>query len=154
MIRNAVGGKPLPIYGDGMNVRDWLYVHDHCGAIREVLARGRPGEVYNVGGASERTNRQVVDALCAVLDELLPGSPMRPHAGLIAFVEDRPGHDRRYAMDTTKIQRELGWRPSVDFETGLRHTVQWYLDNRGWVDGVTSGEYRNWIDRNYGQRMS
>jgi dTDP-glucose 4,6-dehydratase len=154
MIRNAVSGKPLPIYGDGMNVRDWLYVHDHCSAIREVLARGRPGEVYNIGGASERTNRQVVDALCAVLDELSPGSPVRPHAALIAFVEDRPGHDRRYAIDTTKIQRELGWRPSVDFETGLRHTVQWYLDNRGWVDGVTSGEYRNWIDRNYGQRMS
>ena len=153
MIENAIAGNPLPIYGDGLNVRDWLYVVDHCSAIREVLARGRPGEVYNVGGASERTNRQVVEALCAALDELSPDSPVRPHAELVSFVKDRPGHDRRYAVDTSKIAAELGWRPSVDFETGLRRTVQWYLDNREWVAGVVSGAYREWIDQNYGERV-
>ena len=127
MIVNALAGKPLPIYGDGLNVRDWLYVKDHCSAIRAVLARGRPGEVYNIGGWNERTNRQIVDAICALLDELRP-DPAGPHRRLISFVTDRPGHDRRYAIDARKIERELGWRPAESFETGIRKTVQWYLD--------------------------
>ena len=138
----AVQGEPLPIYGDGSNVRDWLYVEDHCRAIWRVLEAGRPGEVYNVGGDSERTNLQVVDTLCGLLDELLPDSPHRPHARLKAFVKDRPGHDKRYAIDATKLQSELGWRPLESFETGLRRTLLWYLDHRDWCRRVTDGSYR------------
>jgi dTDP-glucose 4,6-dehydratase len=142
MIHNAVNGKPLPIYGNGQNIRDWLYVRDHCLAIERVLTAGRPGEVYNIGGDSERTNLQVVDALCAILDELLPDSPQRPHSRLKTFVADRPGHDLRYAIDAGKIQSELGWRPEEDFESGLRKTVQWYLEHQGWCDHVMDGSYR------------
>jgi dTDP-glucose 4,6-dehydratase len=141
MIRNALAGRPLPIYGDGGNVRDWLYVGDHCSAISRVLVAGRPGEVYNVGGNSERTNLQVVDTLCAVLDELVPASPYRPHAQLKSFVADRPGHDRRYAIDATKLKRELGWEPAESFDSGIRRTVQWYLANQSWCDEVTGDRY-------------
>jgi dTDP-glucose 4,6-dehydratase len=149
MILNATAGKPLPVYGDGRNVRDWLYVGDHCRAIRAVLAHGRPGETYNVGGASERANLDVVRSICHLLDELHPGSPVTPHEELITFVKDRPGHDRRYAIDSGKIKRELGWRPNETFESGLRKTVSWYLDKQAWVRSVTSGEYRKWMDLNY-----
>ncbi len=142
MIHKARAGEPLPIYGDGGNVRDWLYVTDHCRAIWRVLEAGTPGEVYNVGGNSERTNLEVVDTLCALLDELLPDSPHRPHAGLKAFVKDRPGHDRRYAIDASKLMGELGWEPLETFESGMRRTVQWYLDNPEWVRRVTDGSYR------------
>jgi dTDP-glucose 4,6-dehydratase len=142
MILNALEGKPLPVYGDGRNVRDWLFVEDHCRAIRRVLEAGRPGEVYNIGGEAERTNLEVVEAVCDAVDARRPGLPHAPCRGLIRFVRDRPGHDRRYAMDATKIRRELGWRPEVDFESGLGRTVQWYLDNPGWVEGVSSGSYR------------
>jgi dTDP-glucose 4,6-dehydratase len=141
MIRNALAGRPLPIYGDGGNVRDWLYVGDHCSAISRVLEAGRPGEVYNVGGNSERTNLQVVDTLCAVLDELVPASPYRPHAQLKSFVADRPGHDRRYAIDATKLKRELGWEPAESFDSGIRRTVQWYLASQAWCDEVTGNRY-------------
>jgi dTDP-glucose 4,6-dehydratase len=150
MIANAVAGKPLPVYGDGRNVRDWLFVADHCEAVRAVLARGRPGETYNIGGSAERTNLEVVTALCAILDELRPLDTR--HSTLITHVKDRPGHDRRYAMDTRKIERELGWRPRERFETGLRKTVEWYLANLAWVENVASGAYRNWIDLNYRNR--
>jgi len=142
MILNAMAGKPLPIYGDGGNVRDWLYVEDHCRAIWRVLEKGEPGEVYNVGGNSERTNLEVVDTLCALLDELLPESPHRPHAQLKTYVTDRPGHDRRYAIDASKIKRELGWEPQESFESGLRSTVNWYLQNPEWCERVTDGSYR------------
>ncbi len=142
MIHKARSGEPLPIYGDGGNVRDWLYVEDHCRAILRVLEAGCPGEVYNVGGDSERTNLEVVDALCALLDELCPGSPHRPHAQLKRFVTDRPGHDRRYAIDAGKLERELGWRPRESFESGLRRTVSWYLDNTAWAERVMDGRYR------------
>ncbi len=152
IILNAVRGKPLPIYGDGLNVRDWLYVGDHCEAIRAVLARGRSGETYNIGGCNEKTNLEVVNTVCAILDELLPDSPSRPHASLITFVKDRLGHDRRYAIDAGKIGRELGWRPKESFETGIRKTVQWYLDHMAWVEQVASGEYRNWVEANYSER--
>ena len=135
VIRNAVAGKPLPVYGDGLNVRDWLYVRDHCAAIREVLARGRPGEVYNIGGASERTNIDVVNTICALLDEMRPRARGR-HADLIAFVKDRPGHDRRYAIDARKIAGELGWRPAESFESGMAKTVRWYLDNEAWAEDI------------------
>jgi dTDP-glucose 4,6-dehydratase len=140
------------VYGDGLNVRDWLYVADHCEALRLVLARGRPGETYNVGGRSERTNLQVVEALCATLDELLPGSAHAPHRRLVTFVKDRPGHDRRYAIDCAKVERELGWRPAQTFESGLRATVEWYLANQQWVQRVTSGAYREWVATNYERR--
>ncbi|MCE2999313.1 MAG: dTDP-glucose 4,6-dehydratase [Betaproteobacteria bacterium] len=150
MILNALAGKPLPVYGDGKNVRDWLYVGDHCAGIRAALARGRPGETYNIGGNSEKTNLEVVHTLCALLDELQPAGA--PHAKLITFVKDRPGHDRRYAINATKIRDELGWGPQERFETGLRRTVRWYLDNKGWTDNVTSGAYRHWIDANYRER--
>jgi dTDP-glucose 4,6-dehydratase len=153
MIVNALAGKPLPIYGDGLNVRDWLYVKDHCSAIRAVLAGGRPGEVYNIGGWNERTNRQIVDAICALLDELRP-DPQGPYRRLISFVTDRPGHDRRYAIDARKIERELGWRPAESFETGIRKTVQWYLDHQGWVTRVQSGAYRDWLAQHYGAAVS
>lgn len=149
VIHNALAGKPLPIYGDGSNVRDWLYVGDHCSAIRRVLEAGRVGETYNIGGRNEKTNLEVVHTLCAILDELHPGSPVTPHASLIAFVKDRPGHDRRYAIDATKIERELGWTPGETFETGIRRTVAWYLANADWVNHVTSGEYRRWVSQNY-----
>jgi dTDP-glucose 4,6-dehydratase len=150
VILNSLGGKPLPIYGDGKNVRDWLYVGDHCAAIRAVLQRGRPGETYNVGGKNEKTNLEVVYSICAILDELAP----RPdkYASLITFVKDRPGHDRRYAIDPIKIEREIGWQPAEIFETGIRKTVQWYLDNGDWIRGVTSGDYKHWLEKNYAQR--
>ena len=149
VIHNALAGKPLPIYGDGSNVRDWLYVSDHCSAIRHVLEAGRVGETYNIGGCNEKTNVDVVNTLCAMLDDLHPDSPVTPHASLIAFVKDRPGHDQRYAIDARKIERELGWTPSETFETGIRKTVAWYLANADWVDHVTSGEYRRWVSKNY-----
>ncbi len=150
MISKALAGEPLPVYGDGKNVRDWLYVGDHCSAIRAVLARGTPGEVYNVGGNSERQNIEVVHTLCRILDELAPAR--EPYSRLITYVTDRPGHDRRYAIDARKIARELGWEPSVAFEDGMRRTVQWYLDNADWVKAVQSGEYRQWLDVNYVRR--
>jgi len=142
MIAKAMAGEPLPIYGDGGNIRDWLYVEDHCRAIDRVLEAGRPGEVYNIGGDSERTNLEVVDTLCRLLDEALPDSPRRPHSQLKQFVTDRPGHDRRYAIDATKIQTELGWQPAETFETGLARTLAWYLDNQDWTRRVTDGSYR------------
>ncbi|QUP54759.1 dTDP-glucose 4,6-dehydratase [Ralstonia syzygii] len=148
MITNALSGKPLPVYGDGQNVRDWLYVGDHCAAIREVLARGRLGETYNVGGWNEKTNLDVVHTLCDLLDELKPKAT-GSYRDQIAFVKDRPGHDRRYAIDARKLERELGWKPAETFETGLRKTVQWYLDNQVWVQDVVSGEYRNWVAKQY-----
>jgi len=146
MIVNALAGKPLPVYGDGGNVRDWLYVGDHCAAIRAVLARGRVGETYNVGGNAEMKNLDVVRTICAILSELRPG---RDYAAQIAFVKDRPGHDRRYAIDAAKIARELRWHPAETFETGMRRTVEWYLDNANWIAGVTSGDYQKWISLNY-----
>jgi dTDP-glucose 4,6-dehydratase len=149
MILNASQGKPLPVYGDGRNVRDWLHVSDHCTALREVLARGRPGEVYNIGGESERQNIDVVQTVCDLLDEMLPASAVEPRRRLITFVKDRPGHDRRYAVDCSKVKHELGWRPQVAFEEGLRRTVRWYLDNGDWVRGVQSGDYQRWMERNY-----
>ncbi|MFP5410024.1 MAG: dTDP-glucose 4,6-dehydratase, partial [Gammaproteobacteria bacterium] len=151
VIHNALAGKPLPIYGDGSNVRDWLYVGDHCSAIRRVLETGRVGETYNIGGCNEKTNLEVVHTLCAILDELHADSPVTPHAKLITFVKDRPGHDRRYAIDATKIERELGWTPSETFETGIRKTVAWYLAHPDWVAHVTSGEYRHWVSKNYAE---
>jgi dTDP-glucose 4,6-dehydratase len=153
MIVNALAGKPLPVYGDGMQVRDWLYVKDHCSAIREVLARGQVGETYNVGGWNERPNIEIVKTICALLDELQPdaaGSYVR----LIRYVTDRPGHDRRYAIDARKLERELGWKPAETFETGIRKTVRWYLDNQAWVQRVQSGAYRDWVDRNYAGRSA
>ncbi|SEF65208.1 dTDP-glucose 4,6-dehydratase [Bryocella elongata] len=152
MILNALDGKPLPVYGDGQQVRDWLYVKDHCSAIRTVLEKGRVGETYNVGGCNQRANLDVVNTLCALLDELVPESKYRPHSQLIRFVQDRPGHDRRYAIDATKIEGELGWHPQESFETGLRKTVSWYLENTEWIDSVKSGEYLKWIDTNYSDR--
>ncbi len=151
MITNALAGKPLPVYGDGKNVRDWLYVEDHCSAIRMVLNGGRVGETYNVGGRNERNNLEVVHALCALLDELKPRADGVSYTDQITFVKDRPGHDRRYAIDATKLEVELGWRAAENFETGLRKTIQWYLSNQIWVDGVTSGNYKNWIDTHYGK---
>jgi dTDP-glucose 4,6-dehydratase len=152
MILNATQGKPLPVYGDGKNVRDWLYVTDHCSGIRAALERGRLGETYNIGGRSEKTNLEVVRTLCAILDELRPLPAGTRHASLISFVKDRPGHDRRYAIDCAKIERELGWQPRESFETGIRKTVQWYLENPAWVRDVASGAYREWIETNYGKR--
>lgn len=152
VIHNALAGKPLPIYGDGSNIRDWLYVTDHCLGIMTVLEKGRVGETYNIGGNNEKTNLEVVKTICAILDELHPGSPVTPHEKLISFVKDRPGHDARYAINASKIIRELGWQPLESFETGIRKTVAWYLDNRAWVDNVISGEYRNWLQTNYATR--
>jgi dTDP-glucose 4,6-dehydratase len=151
MIVNALAGKPLPIYGDGMQVRDWLYVGDHCSAIRAVLAGGRVGEVYNIGGWNEKPNRDIVHTVCALLDELKP-DPAGPYLRLITHVTDRPGHDRRYAIDARKIESELGWRPAETFETGIRKTVLWYLANSDWVANVQSGGYRDWVSQNYGGR--
>ncbi|MEB2351352.1 MAG: dTDP-glucose 4,6-dehydratase [Burkholderiaceae bacterium] len=153
MIANALAGKPLPVYGDGLNVRDWLYVTDHCAAIRRVLEAGRPGETYNIGGNAERTNIEIVRQVCTLLDARRP-DPAGPHARLVSYVKDRPGHDRRYAIDASKIERELGWRPAETFDSGLARTVDWYLANQGWVSEVVSGEYRNWVELNYGGRRS
>lgn len=150
VINNALQGKPLPIYGDGMNVRDWLYVGDHCAALRQVLARGRPGETYNIGGWNEMPNLVIVNTICALLDELRPDAA-GPHGRLISFVKDRPGHDRRYAVDARKIERELGWRPAETFASGIRKTVAWYLDHADWVARVTSGAYHEWVDQHYGR---
>ncbi|MHB8800086.1 MAG: dTDP-glucose 4,6-dehydratase [Thermoanaerobaculia bacterium] len=151
ILLNALRGKPLPVYGDGMNVRDWLYVGDHCAAIRAVLANGRPGETYNVGGWNEMPNLVIVKTLCRLLDEARP-DPAGPRERLVTFVKDRPGHDRRYAIDARKIDRELGWKPAETFETGIRRTVDWYLENLTWVEDVASGDYRRWIEANYGDR--
>ena len=149
VIHNALVGKPLPIYGDGRQIRDWLYVRDHCRAIRLILEGGRVGETYNIGGGNEQTNLDVVQALCAILDELQPRADGRSYTSQIAFVKDRPGHDRRYAVNAGKIARELGWKPQETFETGIRKTIAWYLDNQSWVANVTSGAYRRWIDKQY-----
>jgi dTDP-glucose 4,6-dehydratase len=149
MIHNALAGKPLPVYGDGRQVRDWLHVDDHCMALRAVLAKGRPGETYNIGGRSERANLDVVHAVCRALDAAKPRANGRPHAELVTHVKDRLGHDRRYAIDDSKIARELGWKPAVDFDQGIAQTVRWYLDNQPWVASVTSGTYREWIERQY-----
>ena len=151
IIANALAGKPLPVYGDGMNVRDWLYVGDHCAAIRRVLEAGRPGEVYNVGGNNEMPNLEVVRTVCRLLDTMLP-DPAGARERLIRFVTDRPGHDRRYAIDARKIERELGWRPAETFETGIARTVAWYLEHQDWVARVQSGAYRDWIATNYEAR--
>jgi len=150
VILNALAGKAIPVYGDGLNVRDWLYVDDHCAGIRKVLEAGRPGEVYNIGGNGEKNNLEVVQTLCAVLDELRPAA--RPHASLIAYVKDRPGHDRRYAIDAGKIRRELGWQAAGNFAGGIRRTVGWYLANAEWTRSVTSGEYQKWVSANYQER--
>ena len=152
MIKNAIAGQSLPVYGDGKQVRDWLYVGDHCSALRVVLERGQIGETYNVGGRNEQANLDTVELLCSLLDELLPGSSNVPHRKLIKFVTDRPGHDRRYAINADKIERQLGWKPAETFSTGLRRTVEWYLANQEWVEQVTSGAYRQWIDLNYAHR--
>jgi dTDP-glucose 4,6-dehydratase len=149
MILNARSGKPLPVYGDGQNVRDWLYVGDHCEAIRVVLARGKPGETYNIGGWNEKKNVEIVDSICSLLDELSPNDPVMPHRDLVTFVKDRPGHDRRYAIDARKIERELQWHPKETFETGIRKTMRWYLEHEDWVREVTSGDYRKWIATQY-----
>jgi dTDP-glucose 4,6-dehydratase len=150
MVHNAINGKPLPVYGDGQNVRDWLYVADHCDAILMVLEKGRTGETFNIGGLNEQKNIDVVNILCALLDELHPKGA--PHNRLISYVKDRPGHDRRYAIDCKKLQCDLGWAPKESFHTGIRKTVQWYLENPKWVEKVVSGEYREWIAGNYSAR--
>ncbi|WP_143890101.1 dTDP-glucose 4,6-dehydratase [Tepidimonas alkaliphilus] len=165
MIVHALAGRPLPIYGDGRQVRDWLYVRDHCAAIRRVLEAGQPGQTYNIGGRNEKTNLEVVQTICALLDELAPapqrgvrdtrsGQPIARYAELITHVPDRPGHDRRYAIDARKIERELGWRPSETFDSGIRKTVQWYLDHPDWVARAQSGAYRDWLTRHYGAALA
>ncbi|MDD5280391.1 dTDP-glucose 4,6-dehydratase [Acidithiobacillus sp.] len=151
MIHNALAGKPLPVYGDGQNVRDWLYVEDHCRAIARVLDAGKPGETYNIGGHNEVRNIDVVHTLCDLLDRMRPRSDGQSYRTQITFVTDRPGHDRRYAIDATKIGRELGWKPQETFTTGLERTVQWYLDHSEWVEHVTSGAYRQWVNQQYGE---
>jgi dTDP-glucose 4,6-dehydratase len=154
MIANALQGKALPVYGDGQQVRDWLYVVDHCRALRTVLERGRIGQTYNVGGGNQRSNLEVVTTVCALLDELVPQSKFKPHLQLVKYVTDRPGHDRRYAIDARKLEGELGWQAQESFETGLRKTVEWYLANAAWVESVTSGAYQQWVTQNYGGRAS
>jgi len=149
VIHNALSGKALPIYGDGQQIRDWLYVKDHCSAIRRVLEAGTLGETYNVGGWNEKANLDVVHTLCAILDELQPRADAQSYKTQITFVKDRPGHDKRYAIDASKLERELGWKPAETFETGIRKTVQWYLANGDWVQNVTSGNYRNWVEKQY-----
>ena len=149
MIVNALAGKSLPVYGDGQQIRDWLYVKDHCSAIRRVLEAGRVGEVYNIGGCNEKPNIEIVHTVCALLDELRPRTDGRSYREQITYVTDRPGHDRRYAIDASKIEHELGWKPAETFETGIRKTVQWYLDNQSWVSNVQSGAYRTWVEKNY-----
>jgi len=151
-IQNALAGKALPIYGDGQQIRDWLYVKDHCSAIRRVLADGTLGETYNVGGWNEKPNLEVVHTLCTILDELSPRADGKSYQTQITFVTDRPGHDRRYAIDATKLERELGWKPAETFETGIYKTVQWYLANQAWAEAVTSGSYREWVGKNYASR--
>ena len=151
VILNALDGKPLPIYGDGQQVRDWLFVQDHTRAIARVLASGRVGETYNIGGWNEKANLDVVKTICAKLDTLRPRADGQPYASQITFVKDRPGHDRRYAIDARKIERELGWKPQETFESGIQKTIQWYLDNPEWVNNVKSGDYRQWVDKQYGQ---
>lgn len=161
IINNALDGKSLPVYGDGANVRDWIYVEDHCAALKMIMERNRPGEVYNIGATDERKNIDVVRLICSTLDELKPvwtneNVSMRginQYADLIFFVPDRPGHDRRYAIDSSKVEREIGWKPSIAFETGLRQTIQWYLDHHDWVEHVRSGEYMDWINKNYSWRL-
>ena len=163
MIVNALAGKPLPVYGDGQQIRDWLYVKDHCSAIRRVLEAGKIGEVYNVGGWNEKANLEIVHTVCDLLEELRPpttshsqlttsNSPLTTYRSLITYVKDRPGHDRRYAIDARKLERELGWKPAETFETGIRKTVQWYLDNQGWVNNVLTGNYKQWVEKNYAGR--
>ncbi|WP_431476292.1 dTDP-glucose 4,6-dehydratase [Massilia eburnea] len=149
VIHNALSGKALPIYGDGQQIRDWLYVKDHCSAIRRVLEAGVLGETYNVGGWNEKANLDVVHTLCAILDELQPRADAQSYETQITFVKDRPGHDKRYAIDAGKLERELGWKPAETFDTGIRKTVQWYLANPGWVQNITSGNYRNWVEKQY-----
>jgi dTDP-glucose 4,6-dehydratase len=153
VILNALEGRPLPVYGDGRNVRDWLFVEDHCSAIRAVLERGRVGETYNVGGDSERENLDVVKAICDAVDELRPDPAIGPRGSLITFVADRPGHDRRYAIDVSKLMRELGWRPEASFQDGLRRTVTWYLEHDTWIESVRTGAYLSWIRQNYEERV-
>jgi len=148
-ILNALAGKPLPIYGDGQQIRDWLYVKDHCSAIRRVLEAGNVGQVYNVGGWNEKANLDVVNTLCTILDELHPRTDGKPYKDQITFVKDRAGHDRRYAIDATKLEKELGWKPAETFETGIRKTVQWYLTNQTWVANVVSGDYQDWVKKQY-----
>jgi dTDP-glucose 4,6-dehydratase len=150
VIHNALAGKPLPVYGDGQQIRDWLYVKDHCSAIRRVLEAGRVGETYNVGGWNEKSNLEVVHTLCAILDELKPRIDGVAYASQITFVKDRPGHDRRYAIDAGKLAKELDWKPVETFDTGIRKTVQWYLDHQDWVGNVTSGAYQHWVGKQYG----
>ena len=152
MIVNALAGKPLPVYGDGQQVRDWLYVKDHCSAIRRVLEVGAVGEVYNIGGWNEKPNLEIVEHVCGLLDELRPRADGQSYVVQRTFVTDRPGHDRRYAIDARKVERELGWKPAETFESGIRKTVQWYLQNQAWVDNVLSGNYREWVARNYDER--
>ena len=154
MIVNALAGKSLPVYGDGQQIRDWLYVKDHCSAIRQVLQAGQPGEVYNVGGWNEKPNIDIVHTICELLDETRPRADGQSYRTQIITVADRPGHDRRYAIDASKIERELGWKPAETFETGIRKTVAWYLDNQSWVANVQSGAYRSWIDKNYSERVA
>ena len=148
-ILHAIQGKPIPVYGDGKNVRDWLFVGDHCRAVRTVLSHGKTGETYNIGGRNEKFNIDVVKTICAILDDLRPGVPTVPHAKLITYVTDRPGHDRRYAIDASKLERELGWQPKETFETGMRKTIEWYLAHEPWIAEVTSGNYRQWIAKQY-----
>jgi dTDP-glucose 4,6-dehydratase len=150
MIVNALAGKPLPVYGDGQQIRDWLYVKDHCSAIRRVLLAGQAGETYNVGGWNEMPNLDIVHTVCALLDELKPRADGRPYKGQLTFVADRPGHDRRYAIDARKVEQQLGWKPAETFASGIRKTVQWYLDNQAWVANVQSGAYRDWVAKQYG----
>jgi dTDP-glucose 4,6-dehydratase len=154
IINNALSGKSLPIYGDGRNVRDWLYVGDHCAAIRSVLQQGRAGETYNIGGRNEKTNISVVTAICDLLDELKPRADEVSYQTQITYVKDRPGHDRRYAINAGKIERELGWTPTETFDTGLRKTIQWYLDHAAWIGDVVSGQYQQWINQNYTKRSA
>ena len=150
LIVNSLAGKPLPVYGDGQQIRDWLYVKDHCSAIRCVLEKGKVGETYNVGGWNEKPNLDIVHTVCTLLDELRPRTDGKPYKDEITYVTDRPGHDRRYAIDARKLERELGWKPAETFETGIRKTVQWYLDNQPWVENVLSGSYRDWVAQQYG----
>lgn len=150
VILNALAGKPLPIYGDGQQVRDWLYVKDHCSAIRRVLEAGKLGETYNVGGWNEKTNLEVVNTICGILDQLRPRADGRPYREQIHFVSDRPGHDRRYAIDARKLERELGWKPAETFDSGIRKTIEWYLGNPNWIEHVSNGSYRDWLDKHYG----
>ena len=150
MILNAVNGRPLPVYGKGLNVRDWLYVTDHCRALWQIMRGGEAGSTYTIGGRCEKTNIETVELICRLLDRLLADSPHRPHSELIVHVADRPGHDLRYAIDSSKIEREFGWRPAESFQSGLEKTIRWYLDNSGWVERVQSGDYRQWIETQYG----